>query len=815
MKFKKPQLNLSPMRKIIFFMMLVSFATFVMAQTAITPAVGDGSQGSPYEIQTWENLYWLSQNKQEWDKYFIQTADIDFADATPPITEWDDGKGWTPIGEWEETEEHKAFSGSYNGQNFSVSSVFVNRGEEYSEGIGFFGTAQNATIKNLKILNVDIFGYASVGGLVGINWNSTIERIQITGSVRGRETVGGLAGNNNGNIQKSYTITDVFALTWHAGGFAGQNGRDNSISECFSAGTVQGRVAVGGFVGGISGMAGNEGKIENCFSLASVIMSETGEFAGGFVGDMVGGTIRNCFSVGSISYENTNNPTNRGFVGNITQAGSGFNMSGNFWDKQTSGQNTSQGSTDNGSSLPQGKTTAEMKSEATFTGWDFSSIWQIDPDINNGYPHLKFAAISMPVGSGSEENPYIIATLGNLRWFVEQINPFTGKYFLQTQDIDASATQNWNEGEGWKPKAYFMGTYDGGGFAIDGLFMNAERSSGLFDYIESATIKNLGLTNVDFTGAMFSGGLAGSTESSQIENCFVTGSVKGSDEVGGLVGRNGINSTITQSSFNGTVTGEDFVGGFIGRNDGNYATQVTRSYAAGKVMGDRFVGGFVGANYIQSTIEDCYSRSDVIVTPDAEHFGGFAGRNENAAINKCYATGLVDYENEVTVHHKGFVGSCVEGSDYYMIYNYWDMETSAQNSNLADANAATGLTSTQMKTQESFQGWDFENIWIIKEDVNDGYPSFKTAADNETSIVDVQTSWLVAAYPNPFKDYIAINNMDGLASVIITNLAGQTMMNHTITEGQKISTSDLPAGIYLVNIINKTGVVSTQKMVKM
>jgi hypothetical protein len=634
------------------------------------------------------------------------------------------------------------------------------------------------------------------------NWSTSIDNTQVTGSVKGHESVGGLVGNNYGQIKKSYTITDVFALTWHAGGFAGTNGWDDIITECFSAGTVQGRVAVVGFVGGVSGMSGSEGKIENCFSLASVIMSETGDFTGGFVGDMAGGTIKNCYSLGNVSYENANNPTDRGFVGNVTQAGSGFVMSGNYWDKQASGQNTSQGSTDNGSSIPQGKTTTEMKNAATFAGWDFGAIWQIDPDINNGYPHLKFAAISMPVGSGTEDNPYFIATLGHLRWFAEQTNPFMGKHFVQTHDIDASATQNWNEGEGWKPKGYFMGTYDGGGFTIDGLYMDAERSSGLIDNIDNATIKNLGLTNVDFTGGMYSGGLVGSTDASHIENCYVTGSVKGSDEVGGLIGRNGMNTIVTRSYFNGTITGEDFVGGLIGRNDGNYATNVTCCYSAGRVMGDRFVGGFVGANYKQTTIEDCYSRSDVIVTPDAEYFGGFAGRNENAAINKSYSTGLVDYENEVIVYSKGFVGSCVDGNDYYMRYNYWDIESSAQNSNLADANAATGLSTNEMKTQISFQGWDFENIWAIDAEINDGYPSFIKKGNDVTSIPNSSIEKLIRVYPNPFGSSINIENLQNASNVILYSITGEKVLEVPVPgfESKLIQTNTLERGIYMLMI---------------
>jgi len=56
-----------------------------------------------------------------------------------------------------------------------------------------------------------------------------------------------------------------------------------------------------------------------------------------------------------------------------------------FWDTETSGQATSDGGT--------GKTTAEMKTQSTFTdaGWDFTTpIWTIQAEINDGYP--SFAA---------------------------------------------------------------------------------------------------------------------------------------------------------------------------------------------------------------------------------------------------------------------------------------------------------------------------------------------------------------------------------------------------------------------------------------
>ena len=775
----------------------------LLAQTAIEPQ-GSGSTNDPYLIATWENLYWLSKNASAWDKNFSQTADIQFPEE---ISTWENDKGLNSIGTGYTDDAGQAypFTGSYNGNNYSISGVYINRGEEYCEAMGFFGAVEYATLKNIRLNNLYIVGYSGVGGLVGNSWGGVIENTQVSGFVKGREQAGGLVGRAYiGTIKKSFTNTQVEGTDlWWAkslGGFVGSN--SSIITECFSSGTVDGRLGVGGFAGENVRMDEEQGEIENCFSLASVTIYDEGEWYGGFIGDIQSGKILNCYSVGRVSFLNGTGPDNVGFIGNITTTGSNFEMFGNYWDIQTSGQTTTQGSTDNGSSLPQGKSTAEMKIANTFTGWNFSNIWQIDAEVNNGYPYLKFAAISMPIGSGTEQNPFQISTLGNLRWFAEQTISFAGKYFVQTQDIDASSTQNWNNGEGWKPKAIFMGSYDGNGYTIDGLYINSANSTGLFDYVSDAIIKNIGLKNVDYTGNMYSGGLAGTTDASNIENCYVTGLIKGSDEVGGLIGRNGMNTTITGSYFFGTITGEDFVGGLIGRNDGNYGTNVTRCYSVGTVKGDRFVGGFVGTNYNQTTIENCYTRCDVIVSANAEYFGGFAGRNENAVINKCYSTGYVDYENEVTVYSKGFVGSCVDGKDYYMRYNYWDMESSAQNSNLADANAATGLTTSQMKTQENFQGWDFVNTWVINAEINDGYPSFVENDNNTNAILHSYNEEFINVYPNPFSSYIAIEQLSDANNISLYNIFGKKVMDvpASVIENITIQTSNLQNGIYLLVI---------------
>jgi len=69
---------------------------YAAAQTATAPAIGDGTAVNPYQIATWQNLYWISQNSGHWDKHYKQTADITFPDD---INTWNSGAGINSIGD--------------------------------------------------------------------------------------------------------------------------------------------------------------------------------------------------------------------------------------------------------------------------------------------------------------------------------------------------------------------------------------------------------------------------------------------------------------------------------------------------------------------------------------------------------------------------------------------------------------------------------------------------------------------------------------------------------------------------------------------
>jgi The GLUG motif len=186
----------------------------------------------------------------------------------------------------------------------------------------------------------------------------------------------------------------------------------------------------------------------------------------------------------------------------------------------------------------------------------------------------------------------------------------------------------------------FTGKFDGLGFVIDNLYINRSSSdnNGLFFGIQGATIQNIGLTNINITGAKYTAGLVGNIlTSSVVLNSYTTGIVSGTTNSGGLVGY--ARGSITNSYSTATVTGTvDVTGGLVGRNDAT----ISNSYATGTVSGATHVGGLVGYNdvgYNPGTINSSYATGDVSGT---NYIGGLAGTNgSSGTVNNSYATGSV------------------------------------------------------------------------------------------------------------------------------------------------------------------------------
>jgi len=360
---------------------------------------GDGSAGNPFQISELKHLSWISFTADAWNSYFEQTADIEAAATSA----WDNGSGFSPIGA-----SGNSFHGSYDGQDFVIDGIFINR--DSTNSVGFFGFVYAGNISNLGLTNVDITGYPDLGdtgGLVG-SFGSTfgdsyIENCYVTGSVNGTGDVGGLAGINSTNIIDCYASCSVNGIA-RVGGLVGEH--YGTISNCFSAGSVSGITDVGGLIGRCE--LEDAMYIYNSYSISSVDGSQD---ASGLIGISDSDTnVINCYAAGSIT-----GPLTWGL-------GSNMNAYNCFWDMESTGCPTSGGGT--------GKTTAEMKDIATFTNletvglqspcWDFvnnpyddtanEDIWNMNACTNNGYPYLIWQSVTPPATTPTN---LIITILGN------------------------------------------------------------------------------------------------------------------------------------------------------------------------------------------------------------------------------------------------------------------------------------------------------------------------------------------------------------------------------------------------------------------
>ena len=228
----------------------------------------------------------------------------------------------------------------------------------------------------------------------------------------------------------------------------------------------------------------------------------------------------------------------------------------------------------------------------------------------------------------------------------------------------------------------FKGSFDGNNHSISDFSCFSHSNDnyvGLFAKVLECTIRNLKVISpniyINSYPQSYVGPIAGYVDNSDISGCSVVGgTVEGSSYVGGLIGICQ-GSFIADCSSSASVSGTSKVGGLIGSSHNMFGFPDIRDcYAQGAVTGDNYVGGFIGNSYHVAMV-NCYSTGLVSGNPDA-NVGGFSGYNESQ----------YPFEN--------IVNGC-----------FWDVESSGE----PNSAAGTGLTTAQMKDQNTFigAGWDF------------------------------------------------------------------------------------------------------------
>lgn len=328
-------------------------------------------------------------------------------------------------------------------------------------------------------------------------------------------------------------------------------------------------------------------------------------------------------------------------------------------------------------------------------------------------------------GTGTVDDPCQISTVDQLQAITNNLD----KHYALIDNIDATATANWNGGAGFIPiGGSFSGSLDGKGYTITGLVINRDHnqqpipiaSAGMFNGIATgAVIKNLILENIQVRSRKLRAGGVAAFNDGTIQNVTVTGSVTGyitgfSNPTGGIVGTNQATGVLRNVHFSGTVHADAYkpaagsivhayyVGGITGRNDGYIVSSSARDtfigeYGVGGLVGMNFAGGVIdsssaigaimaeidfglsraggitGTNYSTTNGLDAAeiknSWADVdIIEPSAELLGGIAGNNEGV-IERSYALGDISGNNYVG-GIAGYVSAFLETTKRPIIQSY-------------------------------------------------------------------------------------------------------------------------------------------------
>lgn len=280
---------------------------------------GDGSEGSPYEITTAEQLFAVMKKSET--KYAILKKDIVINagllnridnESGEPSDASDSIFCWTPIS------DDVFCKTNLNGDNHTISGLYINE----SGKAGLYASLKEGSFKNLTITDSFVKGGDNVGVLSGDGlYNSSLsaDNVKIENTiVRGENYVGGLFGSYENNVyEMKYTITnctvgsDVTVTGTvtdtdtgnRVGGIAGEFAGKfrGTILYSSSAATVTGK----NFVGGVVGYAGgNAEKIWYCHNDGTVKGVES---VGGVLGYGDGGNenpIRYIYNTGDVSGDN-------------------------------------------------------------------------------------------------------------------------------------------------------------------------------------------------------------------------------------------------------------------------------------------------------------------------------------------------------------------------------------------------------------------------------------------------------------------------------------------------------------------------------
>ena len=605
---------------------------------------GNGTKEDPYKIYT---SYQLEQVRFYPESSFLLCSDIAYNDE------------WEPIGDYNNPSTQ--FKGVFDGNGHSITGLRID-GED---GVGLFSCLYGGVVKNLSV-EAQVNGESFVGVIAGINESGTIEKCQVTGSVKASENAaGGIVGKNNGRVKNSLSLVYIVNSTAYSGGIAGTN-----YSE-----------------------------ILNCFSGVSSVYSDM--YASGISGANISGVIKNCVAANG---EATDTLTENS--GRITTNRENGETHNNYaYENMVAGLNTYIGKDlQDGDEVSWSDIITESIYKDTLK-WDFDTVWTFDKKAdfmvpilkNTEYPKMKSGiTIYYPMAITNEEELKNISKNLNYHYIL--------KNDILIKDV-ANGKSNWTpigiaeNSEDYLENA-FCGSLDGNGKAVKNikiLFDEKTEQYGMFGCLYGATVRNLTIESAKIEGHSDVAILA-SVNYGTIENCKVSGDVlaysydKGTS-VGTIASKNYANIYNCDARVKIDVNAvSTTVGGIVAENEGfidncSYTGDITST--SQKPQTNSIIGKIAGSNY-SGMIYNTSSDGEVYATSYINYCGGIVGIMNGGEVYKCSSDGKITVISKNDDKSLGYIGGICALNSSGLIMNSFSKDNIYSSTNSAYAGGILG-----------------------------------------------------------------------------------------------------------------------------
>lgn len=313
--------------------------------------LGSGTVNDPYQVATSTDLYDV---RNDMTAHYKQVADIDMSGYV----------GWTPITALDGDGYDIFFSGSFNGNGFNISGFY-----------GLIFKVVSGSLSNIQLVNfnntaAEYAGIALVTGGIIQNCSITGENnysnsyVTIVAQVGAGEYLPGAVVENCVVNVECKTVSALTGICWR---------NYESVRKCALKGSVFGDEAILATC-----LENNYGTIDDCYVIGSVLANT------GYICIAAYGHISNSYVIGNFSIDGLGETVDK----NIGVCVFVNSYAINSYYNAVEGASVKYGTQ---------KTEAELKQQSTFSGWDFDTIWSINPNANDGYPYLQWENLVIPV----------------------------------------------------------------------------------------------------------------------------------------------------------------------------------------------------------------------------------------------------------------------------------------------------------------------------------------------------------------------------------------------------------------------------------